>query len=150
MIKKSLLKLLFFFLFVIFLIMGLLLIIFIIIVICIYVFLFINNRIFWLIINLYFISVIVGIVILVIIGKKVLNLFVKFSEVLMEVSKGNFDIKLDGNKYGVEEIELMICNFNVMVNEFNNIEIFCSDFIVNVFYEFKIFLVFIEGYLMFL
>ncbi|OOM16064.1 sensor histidine kinase [Clostridium saccharobutylicum] len=150
MTKKSSLKLLFLFSFVIFLIMGLSLTISTIIAIRIHAFSPTNNRILWPIINLYLISVIVGTVISAIIGKKVLNPLVKFSEALMEVSKGNFDIKLDGNKYGVEEIELMTRNFNVMVNELNNIETFRSDFIANVSHEFKTPLASIEGYSMLL
>ncbi|OAV40974.1 sensor histidine kinase [Clostridium saccharobutylicum] len=104
----------------------------------------------WPIINLYLVSVILGTIISAIIGKRILTPLVRFSEALMEVSKGNFDIKLDGNKYGVEEIEIMTRNFNVMVNELNNIETFRNDFISNVSHEFKTPLASIEGYSMLL
>lgn len=150
MTNKSSLRLLFLFSFVIFLIMCLSLTISTIIAIHLNAFSPTNNRIIWPIINLYLISVIVGTVISAIICKKVLNPVVKLSEALMEVSKGNFDIKLEGNKSSIEELKIMSHNFNVMVNELSNIETFRSDFIANVSHEFKTPLASIEGYSMLL
>jgi signal transduction histidine kinase len=66
------------------------------------------------------------------------------------VGKGNFNIKLDENKYHVDELKEMSHNFNIMVRELNNIETFRSDFITNVSHEFKTPLASIEGYTMLL
>lgn len=104
------------------------------------------NKLLWPVINLYAVSVIVGTAISIFIGKKILYPLVKFSEALMEVGKGNFTIKLAENKYRVEELNEMSHNFNIMVNELNNIETFRSDFIANVSHEFKTPLASIEGY----
>jgi len=104
----------------------------------------------WPIINLYMVSVIIGTAISAIIGKKILSPLVKYSEALMEVGKGNFNIKLAEDKHYVHELKIMSHNFNIMVNELNNIETFRSDFITNVSHEFKTPLASIDGYTMLL
>lgn len=109
-----------------------------------------TNKVLWPIINLYAISVIVGTIISIFVGKRILSPLVKFSAALMEVGKGNFNIKLDENKYRIEELKEMSHNFNIMVKELNNIETFRSDFIANVSHEFKTPLASIEGYSMLL
>ena len=96
------------------------------------------------------VSVIVGTTISAIIGKKILAPLVKYSEALMEVGKGNFNIKLSEEKHHVEELKKMSHNFNIMVNELNNIETFRNDFIANVSHEFKTPLASIDGYTMLL
>lgn len=95
-------------------------------------------------------SVIIGTTISAILGKKILAPLVKFSEALVEVGKGNFNIKLDEDRCNVEELKTMSHNFNIMVNELNNIETFRSDFITNVSHEFKTPLASIDGYTMLL
>lgn len=98
-------------------------------------------------IDLYIISIIVGTALSGIVGKKILAPLVKFSEAIIEVGKGNFNIRLTENKSCyVEELEKMTHNFNIMVNDLNNIETFRSDFIANVSHEFKTPLASIEGY----
>lgn len=109
-----------------------------------------TDKVLWPIINLYAISVIVGTTISFFVGKRILSPLVKFSAALMEVGKGNFNIKLDENKYRIEELKEMSRNFNIMVKELNNIETFRSDFIANVSHEFKTPLASIEGYSMLL
>lgn len=109
-----------------------------------------TNKVLWPIINLYAVSVIVGTAISAVVGKRILSPLVKFSGALMEVGKGNFNIKLDENKYHIEELKEMSQNFNIMVSELNNIETFRSDFIANVSHEFKTPLASIEGYTMLL
>lgn len=109
-----------------------------------------TNKVLWPIINLYAVSVIVGTAISAVVGKRILSPLVKFSGSLMEVGKGNFNIKLDENKYHIEELKEMSQNFNIMVRELNNIETFRSDFIANVSHEFKTPLASIEGYTMLL
>lgn len=104
-----------------------------------------TNKLLLPIINLYAVSVIVGTTISIIVGKKILSPLIKFSGALMEVGKGNFNIKLDENKYRIEELKEMSRNFNIMVRELNNIETFRSDFIANVSHEFKTPLASIEG-----
>jgi signal transduction histidine kinase len=101
-------------------------------------------------INLYMVSVFVGTTISAIIGKRILSPLVKFSEALMEVGKGNFNIKLNENKHNPDELKTMYRNFNIMVNELNNIETFRRDFIANVSHEFKTPLASIDGYTMLL
>lgn len=91
-------------------------------------------------------SVIIGTTISAILGKKILAPLVKFSEALVEVGKGNFDIKLDEDRCNVEELKIMLHNFNIMVNELNNIETFRNDFITNVSHEFKTPLASVDGY----
>ncbi|MVX63452.1 HAMP domain-containing protein [Clostridium chromiireducens] len=108
------------------------------------------NNILYPILNLYAVSVIVGTTISAVVGKRILSPLVKFSEALMEVGKGNFNIQLDENKYHIDELKEMSQNFNVMVKELNNIETFRSDFIANVSHEFKTPLASIEGYTMLL
>jgi len=108
------------------------------------------NKLLYPIINLYAVSVIIGTAISAVVGKRILSPLVKFSGALMEVGKGNFNIKLDENKYHIEELKEMSQNFNVMVRELNNIETFRSDFIANVSHEFKTPLASIEGYTMLL
>lgn len=109
-----------------------------------------TNKLLLPIINLYAVSVIVGTTISIIVGIKILSPLIKFSGALMEVGKGNFNIKLDENKYRIEELKEMSRNFNIMVKELNNIETFRSDFIANVSHEFKTPLASIEGYTMLL
>jgi signal transduction histidine kinase len=104
----------------------------------------------WPIFNLYMVSVIIGTAISAIIGKRILSPLVKYSEALMEVGKGNFNIKLAEDKHYVPELKMMSHNFNIMVNELNNIETFRSDFIANVSHEFKTPLASIDGYTMLL
>ena len=104
----------------------------------------------WPIINLYMISLIVGTSIAAIIGKIILAPIIKISAALMEVGKGNFNIKLKEEKHHVKELKKMSHNFNIMVNELNNIETFRNDFITNVSHEFKTPLASIDGYTMLL
>ncbi|OOM75602.1 alkaline phosphatase synthesis sensor protein PhoR [Clostridium puniceum] len=101
-------------------------------------------------INLYIISLLVGTIIAAIIGKIILPPIIKISEALIEVAKGNFNIKINQEKHPVKELEKMLHNFNIMVNELNNIETFRNDFIDNVSHEFKTPIASIDGYTMLL
>ena len=109
-----------------------------------------DNKILWPTINLYIVSLFVGTIIAVILGKIILPPIIKISEALMEVAKGNFNIKINQEKHPVKELEKMSHNFNIMMNELNNIETFRSDFIANVSHEFKTPLASIDGYTMLL
>lgn len=109
-----------------------------------------NNKILWPTINLYIVSLFVGTIISVILVKIILPPIIKISEALMEVAKGNFNIKINQEKHPVKELEKMSHNFNIMMNELNNIETFRSDFIANVSHEFKTPLASIDGYTMLL
>ncbi|MDR3596210.1 HAMP domain-containing sensor histidine kinase [Clostridium sp.] len=100
--------------------------------------------------QLYTASMIIGTTISVFLGKRILAPLVKFSEALTEVGKGNFNIKLDAERHHLQEFKSMSRNFNIMVNELNNIETFRSDFIANVSHEFKTPLASIDGYAMLL
>jgi signal transduction histidine kinase len=109
-----------------------------------------SDKVIWPIINIYILSVIIGTAISAIIGKKILSPLVKYSEALKEVGKGNFNIKLNEDNNHIDELNKMSRNFNIMVNELNNIETFRSDFITNVSHEFKTPLASIDGYTMLL
>lgn len=109
-----------------------------------------SDVIIWPIINLYIVSLIIGTFIAAIIGKIILPPIVKISEALMEVAKGNFNIKITDEKHPIKELQKMSRNFNIMVNELNNIETFRNDFIDNVSHEFKTPLASIDGYAMLL
>lgn len=104
----------------------------------------------WPIINLYIVSLMVGTFFSAIIGKIILPPIIKLSGALIEVSKGNFNVKISEDKNPLKELERMIHNFNVMVNELNNIETFRNDFIDNVSHEFKTPISSIDGYAMLL
>lgn len=100
--------------------------------------------------QLYAVSIIIGTTISFFLVKRILTPLIKFSEALREVGKGNFHFKLDSEKNHFQEFKSMSRNFNIMVDELNNIETFRSDFITNVSHEFKTPLASIDGYAMLL
>lgn len=91
------------------------------------------------------ISILIGSIITLIIGKTVLNPVNKLIIATKIVAKGDFNVKLS-EKHFIKEIGEMSVNFNKMVLELKSIESFRNDFILNVSHEFKNPLASIEGY----
>ncbi|MBQ7874939.1 MAG: HAMP domain-containing histidine kinase [Oscillospiraceae bacterium] len=69
----------------------------------------------------------------------------KLSDAMHEVSKGNFDIRLE-TKSRFGEIQEIYSNFNLMTKELGATEILQTDFVSNVSHEFKTPINAIEGY----
>lgn len=91
------------------------------------------------------ISIVISTIFASFIGKKLLAPISKLEIALQEVSKGNFDIRLN-EKSMAREIKNMEKNFNKMAQELGNTETFRNDFINNVSHEFRTPITAIEGY----
>ncbi|OAB33513.1 two-component sensor histidine kinase [Paenibacillus macquariensis subsp. defensor] len=91
------------------------------------------------------ISLIIGYIITLYVGKKILSPITDFSKAAKEIAKGNFDIHLN-ESHRVNEISEVAHHFNIMVQELQSIETLRNDFVVNVSHEFKTPIAAIEGY----
>ena len=94
---------------------------------------------------LLFISVIMGTLISLFVGGKILKPVTRLSESLNEVAKGNFDIRIDEGS-NVPELRDFAHNFNLMIHELSSIETLRSSFVSNISHEFKTPIAAIEGY----
>ena len=90
--------------------------------------------------------IIIGSTLAEISGKRMFSPIIKVSEASKAVAKGDFSIRLDESKIRAKEVCIMAKNFNFMVDELQNNELFKNDFIENVSHEFKTPLSSIEGY----
>jgi len=90
-------------------------------------------------------SLLIGTVLSLFVGHRILCPIVKISEASKEVAKGNFNVRIP-NKYKLKELRDLSDNFNIMVKELSGIETLRSDFVVNVSHEFKTPISAIEGY----
>lgn len=90
-------------------------------------------------------SVLLGLVIALFVGKRIIRPVQNLSDAFDELSKGNFDIKIPENE-SVTEIREMAQRFNTMVYDLSHIETLRSDFVANVSHEFKTPIAAIEGY----
>lgn len=95
--------------------------------------------------NFAVVSILVGTAFSQLIGRKAVAPVEEISEAAKEVAKGNFDLHINEN-IRADEIRIMAQNFNLMVRELSNTELFRNDFINNVSHEFKTPLAAIEGY----
>lgn len=90
-------------------------------------------------------GIIVGMVITLMIGSKLIKPIKHINQGLSEVAKGNFTVRIEEHSK-FEAIEMMFENFNLMVSELSSIETLRNDFVVSVSHEFKTPLAAIEGY----
>ena len=90
-------------------------------------------------------NIIIGYIITFFLGKLFFGPITKLSNGMHEVSKGNFDIRLE-TKTPFREIKDMYSNFNLMTKELGATEILQTDFVSNVSHEFKTPINAIEGY----
>ncbi|GGH18480.1 HAMP domain-containing sensor histidine kinase [Paenibacillus segetis] len=90
-------------------------------------------------------SIVIGTIITIMVGKKILSPITIFSNAAKEIAKGNFDIDLN-ESHRVNEISEMAHHFNLMAQELRSIETLRNDFVVNVSHEFKTPIASIEGY----
>lgn len=90
-------------------------------------------------------NLIIGYLITLYLGKLFFEPITKLSNAMHEVSKGNFDIRLE-TKSSFREIKDMYSNFNLMTKELGATEILQTDFVSNVSHEFKTPINAIEGY----
>ncbi|TCZ75081.1 HAMP domain-containing protein [Paenibacillus albiflavus] len=90
-------------------------------------------------------SVVIGTIITIMVGKRILSPITDFSKAAKEIAKGNFDIHLN-ESHRVNEINEVAHHFNLMVQELRSIETLRDDFVVNVSHEFKTPIASIEGY----
>lgn len=94
---------------------------------------------------LYLLSMATGVTISAIVGHRILNPILKFSDALQDVSAGNFQVQVP-EEQRIEELAQMAANFNRMVQQLQNTETVHGDFIANLSHEFKTPLASIEGY----
>ncbi len=97
------------------------------------------------IIVLLILSLVIGAVVSLFVGSKIIKPVTDLTEVSKRVAEGDFDVKLSETG-SIEEIREMSRNFNTMVDELSGIETLRNDFIVNVSHEFKTPIAAIEGY----
>lgn len=95
------------------------------------------------------ISLVLGTVVTLLLGRWIFNPIVRLGNAMQEVAGGNFDVKLE-DKHHFREICDIYGNFNRMTKELKATEILQTDFVSNVSHEFKTPIGAIEGYAMLL
>lgn len=88
--------------------------------------------------------VVVGIILTVLVVKKMVAPLIKLTEATKEVAKGNFKVQVKSK--GKDEIRMLTDHFNTMARELEHIEVLRKDFISNFSHEFKTPLASIQGF----
>ena len=91
------------------------------------------------------ISILLGLIVSIFIGKVFLKPLEELNKGLHEVAKGNFAIRVE-EESSLKEVNDMLKNFNSMAEALSSIETLRTDFVANVSHEFKTQLAAIEGY----
>lgn len=91
------------------------------------------------------ISILLGLIVSIFIGKVFLKPLEELNKGLHEVAKGNFAIRVE-EESSLKEVNDMLKNFNSMAEALSSIETLRTDFVANVSHEFKTPLAAIEGY----
>ena len=91
------------------------------------------------------VSLLIGTVIALYVGRLIVRPVQNISEAFDELSAGNFDVKVPENEK-LREIREMEQHFNAMTYDLSHIETLRSDFVANVSHEFKTPIAAIEGY----
>lgn len=94
---------------------------------------------------MYGFSIIAGVVISAVIGKRILEPIKKFSAAARKIAGGDFSVRLE-EKSRIDELRCMAQDFNLMAQELGNTVTFREDFIANLSHEYKTPLASIEGY----
>ena len=97
------------------------------------------------IILLSIISILIGTLISVLVGRKVLQPITNMSKIFQKVAKGDFSVRLP-EKSLIREVSDMSLSFNAMTKELAGIETLRNDFVVSVSHEFKTPIAAIQGY----
>lgn len=80
-------------------------------------------------------SLIIGLILIRIVSKRMLDPLEKIVEAAKKVTAGNFDVRLETKRK--DEVQTLVENFNYMVSELSNTECLQKDFIDNVSHEIK-------------
>lgn len=90
-------------------------------------------------------SVLLGVVIALFVGKRIIRPIERLDQAFKEISAGNFSVRLSEDE-PIREMREMAQQFNAMVFDLSHIETLRSDFVANVSHEFKTPIAAIEGY----
>lgn len=90
-------------------------------------------------------SLLIGTVIAICVGKRIIRPIQNIGIAFDEVSRGNFDVSVSEDMH-IDEIREIAQRFNTMVYDLSHIETLRSDFVANVSHEFKTPISAIEGY----
>lgn len=90
-------------------------------------------------------SLLLGTVIAVFVGKRIVRPVQNMENAFAELSRGNFNVRVSEN-VKILEIQKMARLFNAMVYDLSHMETLRSDFVANVSHEFKTPIAAIEGY----
>lgn len=93
----------------------------------------------------FLVSLLIGVVIALFVGKLMIRPLQRISEAFDEVSTGDFSVRVPEDER-INEIRDMAKKFNAMTRELSQIETLRTDFVANVSHEFKTPLSSIEGY----